>query len=339
MRTIIISRKLLVYGGSALVAASVFAFAWAFAGVCGAKAQTTNWDMPTPYGDTNFHTQTIVEFARDVEAATDGELRITVHSAGSLFPHAEIKNAVRSGQVPIGEFFLSRLANEDAAYALDSLPFLATSYPDARRLWNAQKPVIDELLAEQGLMVLYSVPWPAQSLYTNGEIRELSDFAGLRFRAYNAVLEEFATLVGAAPVQVEVPDIPQAFATGQVEAMLTSPSTGANTAAWDFVTHYTSIDAWVPKNIVVVNRRAFDRLSPNVQSVLMFAAAEAENRGWAKSAAETDAKLDILEANGMTILPPTEALQRGLRDIGVQMLANWRTRASDSALAILDDYQ
>lgn len=320
---------------------SVFAVAGTLLGasVGVALAQSTTWDMPTPYGDTNFHTQTIVQFAKDVEDASGGELKITVHSAGSLFPHAEIKNAVRSGQVPIGEFFLSRLANENPAYALDSLPFLATSYIDARQLWRAQKPVIDKLLADQGLMVLYSVPWPAQSLYTNGEVREVSDFAGLRFRAYNAVLEEFATLVGAAPVQVEVPDIPQAFATGQVEAMLTSPSTGANTAAWDFVTHYTSINAWVPKNIVVVNQRAFNRLSPNVQSVVMIAAAEAENRGWERSAKETDAKLDILEANGMIILPPTEALQRGLQEVGAEMLQNWRGRASSEALAILDDYQ
>ena len=307
-------------------------------GLNGAAAADT-WDMPTPYGDATFHTQNISQFAADVAAATDGALEITVHSGGSLFPHGEIRNVVRSGQVPIGEFFLSRLVNDDAAFGIDSQPFVATSYEDAQRLWAAQQPVVTELLAEQGLMPLFSVPWPAQGLYTNGEIETVEGLAGLRFRAYNAALEEFATLAGAAPVQVEAPDIPQAFATGQVEAMVTSPSTGANSTAWDFVTHYTPINDWVPKNIVVVNMRAFQRLPDDVQAAVLEAAAAAEARGWEMSAAEADAKTAIMAENGMIIVEPSDALTAGLQEIGAQMLTNWETSASDAALSILTTYQ
>lgn len=302
-------------------------------------AVAESWDMPTPYGDATFHTQNIMQFAEDIEAATDGELTITVHSAGSLFPHAEIKNVVRAGQVPIGEFFLSRLVNEDAAYGLDSQPFLATSYDEAEALWEAQKPVITDLLSEQGLLPLYSVPWPAQGLYTNNAVESVEDLSGLRFRAYNAALEEFATLAGAAPVQVEAPDIPQAFATGQIEAMITSPSTGVNSTAWDFVTHYTPINAWIPKNIVVVNQRAFDRLPESVQTAVMDAAEQAETRGWEMSKAEAEQKTEALAKNGMTISEPSDALKSGLQDIGAEMLENWREKASEAALSILDEVQ
>ncbi|MGR3485615.1 MAG: TRAP transporter substrate-binding protein [Paracoccaceae bacterium] len=298
-----------------------------------------SWDMPTPYGDATFHTANIAQFADDLRAATDGALDITVHSAGSLFPHSEIKNAVRSGQVPIGEFFLSTLSNEDAAFGLDSQPFVATSYEDARRLWDAQEPVIAELLAEQGLMPLFSVPWPAQGLYTNGEIDAADDLEGLRFRAYNAALEEFATIAGAAPVQVEASDIPQAFATGQVEAMITSPSTGANSTAWDFVTHYGQIDAWVPKNIVVVNQRAFQRLPEDVQTAVMEAAEAAETRGWEMSMAEAEEKTAVMAENGMTIYAPSDALVGDLQSIGSQMLENWNASASDAAKSVLSAYQ
>lgn len=307
-------------------------------GLNGAATADT-WDMPTPYGDATFHTQNISQFAADVAEATDGALDITVHSGGSLFPHGEIRNVVRSGQVPIGEFFLSRLVNDDAAFGIDSQPFVATSYDDAERLWAAQRPVVTELLAEQGLMPLFSVPWPAQGLYTNGEIETVEGLAGLRFRAYNAALEEFATLAGAAPVQVEAPDIPQAFATGQVEAMVTSPSTGANSTAWDFVTHYTPINAWVPKNIVVVNERAFKRLPDDVQAAVLEAANAAEVRGWEMSAAEAEAKTAIMADNGMIIVEPSEALNTGLQEIGSQMLTNWEASASESALSILSTYQ
>lgn len=301
-------------------------------------ALAQNWDMPTPYGDSTFHTQNIAQFADDVRAATNGGLDITVHSAGSLFPHSEIKNAVRSRQVPMGEFFLSLLANEDLAYGLDSQPFVATSYDDAAKLWAAQEPVITGLLAEQGLMPLFSVPWPAQGLYTNGEIATVADLNGLRFRAYNAALEEFATLAGAAPVQIEASDIPQAFATGQVAAMITSPSTGVNSTAWDFVTHYSPINAWVPKNIVVVNKRMFDALDAEAQAAVLAAAATAQTRGWEMSAAEADTKTAELAANGIVVYAPSAELVAGLQDIGATMLDNWKANASDSALAILDSY-
>ncbi len=302
------------------------------------SATAQDWDMPTPYGDATFHTQNIVQFTDEVRAATDGALDITVHSAGSLFPHSEIKGAVRNRSVPIGEFFLSTLSNEDLAFGIDSQPFVATSYDEAARLWDAQKPVITELLAEQGLMPLYSVAWPAQGLYTNGEIATVEDLNGLRFRAYNAALEEFATLAGAAPVQIEASDIPQAFATGQVAAMITSPSTGVNSTAWDFVTHYTPINAWVPKNIVVVNKRMFDGLDADTQAAVLAAAETAQTRGWEMSAAEAESMTAALAENGITVYEPSPELIAGLQEIGATMLENWKASASDSALAILESY-
>ena len=306
--------------------------------VCATTATAQSWDMPTPYSDSTFHTQNIAQFADDVRAATDGSLDITLHSAGSLFPHAEIKGAIRNRSVPLGEFFLSRLSNEDLAFGLDSQPFVATSYEEAERLWAAQKPVITELLAEQGLMPLFSVPWPAQGLYTNGEIATVDDLNGLRFRAYNAALEEFSALAGAAPVQIEASNIPQAFATGQVEAMITSPSTGVNSTAWDFVTHYAPINAWVPKNIVVINQRMFDGLDADTQAAVLVAAEAAETRGWEMSAAEAESMTVALADNGITVYEPSAELIEGLQGIGDTMLGTWDEAASDSARAILEAY-
>jgi TRAP-type C4-dicarboxylate transport system substrate-binding protein len=313
-----------------IICAAAIAFA--------STATAENWDMPTPYGDATFHTQNIIQFADDIRTATKGDLDITIHSAGSLFPHSEIKAAVRNRSVPLGEFFLSRLSNEDLAYGIDSQPFVATSYDDAAKLWAAQQPVITALLAEQGLMPLFSVPWPAQGLYTNGEIATVKDLNGLRFRAYNAALEEFATLAGAAPVQIEASDIPQAFATGQVAAMITSPSTGVNSTAWDFVSHYTPINAWVPKNIVVVNKRMFDGLDADTQTAVLAAAETAQTRGWDMSAAEAETMTAALAENGITVYAPSAELISGLQSIGDTMLSNWKANASESALAILDAY-
>lgn len=297
------------------------------------------WDMPTPYPDKTFHTVNIAQFAADVAEATDGALTITVHSAGSLFPHAEIKNAVRRRLVPIGEFYLSRLSNEDPVFATDSQPFLATTYDEAERLWAAQRPAVEALLANQGLKLLYAVPWPPQGLYTKTEVNAVSDLEGLKFRAYNATLERFAQLVGAAPTQVEVPDIPQAFATGRVEAMMTSPSTGANSQAWDYVNHFYHVQGWIPKNVVVVNLRSFGSLAPEVQAAVIEAAAAAEARGLEMSKAETEEKLAILEENGMTVhREPSVELMQGLKAVGAEMLEEWKVAAGELGAEVLAAY-
>ncbi len=303
------------------------------------SAMATTWDMPTPYPDKTFHTQNIAAFAADVKKATSGKLEIKIHSAGSLFKHPEIKNAVRSGQVPIGEFFLSRLSNENAVFGADSQPFLATNYDDAKKLWDAQRPVITALLEKQGLMPLFSVPWPPQGLYTKKEIKSVADLKGIKFRAYNATLETFANKVGAAPTQVEVPDIPQAFATGRVEAMITSPSTGANSKAWDFVTYYTDIQAWLPKNIVVVNQKAFRKLDKKTQDALLKAARVAEKRGWEMSKKETATKTKILKDNGIIVVTPSPELMAGLKKIGSSMLVEWKKAAGAEGVKLLDAYQ
>jgi TRAP-type C4-dicarboxylate transport system substrate-binding protein len=302
-------------------------------------SSAATWDMPTPYPDKTFHTANIIQFAEDVDKATAGNLKIKIHSAGSLFKHPEIKNAVRGGQVPIGEFFLSRLSNEHAAFGADSQPFLATNYDDAKKLWNAQKAVVIQLLDKEGLMPLFSVPWPPQGLYTKKEIKDVADLKGIKFRAYNATLEKFANKVGAAPTQVEVPDIPQAFATGRVEAMITSPSTGANSKAWDFVTYYTDIQAWLPKNIVVVNKKAFRKLDKATQTAVLTAAATAEARGWEMSMKETAAKTAILKDNGIIIVTPSAELMDSLRAIGGDMLSGWKNDAGAEGVALLKAYR
>ncbi len=304
-----------------------------------AGAMAAAWDLPTPYPDKTFHTENIAIFADEVAKATDGALTIKIHSAGSLYKHPEIKNAVRGGQVPIGEFFLSLLSNENQVFGADSQPFLATNYADAKKLWDAQLPIVTRLLDKEGLMPLFSVPWPPQGLYTKKEIKTVDDLKGIKFRAYNATLELFANKIGAAPTQIEVPDIPQAFATGRVEAMITSPSTGANSKAWDFVTHYTDIQAWLPKNIVVVNKKAFRKLDEKTQTAVLAAAKAAEGRGWEMSMKETAEKTAILKDNGIIVVTPSEELMSGLKKIGASMLEDWKKQAGPEGAALLKAYQ
>jgi TRAP-type C4-dicarboxylate transport system substrate-binding protein len=302
------------------------------------QALAQAWDMPTPYPDSTFHTQNVRQFADDVAKATDGKLTINVHSNGSLFKHPEIKNAVRGGQVPIGEFLLSNIANENPVYGVDSVPFLATDYDAAYKLWDASREQVAALLDREGLMPLYAVAWPPQGLYSNKELKSVDDLRGMRFRAYNPATSRIAELTGAVPTQIEVPDLPQAFTTGRVDAMMTSASTGAGAKAWDFVKHYYDVQAWLPKNVIVVNKRAFQRLDEPTQKAVLEAAKKAEARGREMSEAEMKEKNAMLKDNGMTVQPPGDELRAGLAKIGEQMSADWVKQAGKDGEAILEAY-
>ncbi|QFU01569.1 Bacterial extracellular solute-binding protein, family 7 [Halomonas sp. THAF5a] len=305
----------------------------------GTAQAATEWNMPTPYGDTTFHTVNIREFADDVREATDGELDITVHSNGSLIGHAEIKNSVRRGIVPIGELIMSRLANENPIFEVDSVPYLASSYEDAEALWEASREVIAEELAEQRLRLLFAVPWPPQGIYTQQALEAPDDLENLSMRAYNTASERFAQLVGAVPTQVEVPDIPTAFSTGRVGAMITSPATGADTKAWDYLSHFNHAQLWLPKNMVIVSEKAFSRLDEASQQAVLEAAEAAETRGWEMSRQETADALAVLEENGIAVSEPAPELATLLEEVGATMTEEWAGRAGDQGAAILEAYE
>lgn len=302
------------------------------------SAQTT-WDMPVPYPAGNFHTKNIVQFGADVEKATSGSLKIQVHPAGSLFKHPEIKRAVRQGTAPIGEILESLASNENPVYGIDSLPFLATGYDASRKLYAAQKPFLEKQLASEGLMLLYSVPWPPQGVYAKREIKSVEDFKGLKFRTYNAMIGRIAALLGAIPTQIEVPDLPTAFATGRVDAMITSASTGVDTKAEDYLTHYIDTQAWLPRNIVFVNKAAFDKLPDAQKKAVLDAAKVAEERGWQASIEEMKVKTDALRAAKIIVLPPSDALKAGLTKVGETIAAEWVAAAGADGKAMLDAYR
>ncbi len=309
------------------------------AGLTGAAAAQTKWDMPTPYPEGNFHTRNIAQFAADVDKATGGSLKIQVHAAGSLIKHPEIKRAVRQGTAPIGEALISLAANEAPVYGVDSVPFLATGYDGAKKLYAAQKPYLEKQLASEGLVLLYSVPWPPQGIYAKKELKSIDDLKGLKFRTYNKFTAQIAQLGGAIPTQVEVPDIPTAFSTGRVEAMITSPSTGVDSKAWDFLTHYHDTQAWLPRNMVFVNKAAYDKLSDAEKKALTAAAKAAEDRGWAASAEETKVKTQVLKDNKVTVVTPSAALKKGFSEIGAKIAAEWEASAGEDGKTLLANYR
>ena len=302
-----------------------------------AQAQT-QWDLPAAYPATNFHSVNLAEFAADVDKATAGKLKITVHPGASLFKAPEIKRAVQGGQAQIGEVLISNFSNEWLLFGADALPFLADSYPEAVKLWRVQKPLLEKKLAEQGLLALYAVPWPPQGIYVKKPINAAADLKGVKWRAYNPQTARIAELVGAQPVTVQAAELSQALATGVVESYMSSGSTGLDTKTFEHLKYWYDTQAWLPKNVVLVNRAAFDALDKPTQSALLKAGADAEARGLAASQRANTEALDKLRAQGMQILPPPPQLKADMKKIGETMLKEWLEKAGPEGKQLVDAF-
>ena len=303
-----------------------------------ATAQT-QWDLPTAYPASNFHTENLQQFSDDVAKATAGKLRIQLHPNASLFKAPEIKRAVQGGQAQAGEILLVNFENENPLYGLDGVPFLATSYGDARKLYTAEKKLLQDTLAQQGMLLLFTVPWPPQGIFTNRTLNGTADMKGMKWRAYSPATSKIAELVGAQPVTVQAAEVSQALATGVIDSYMSSGATGYDSKTYETLKKFYDTQAWLPKNAIIVNRKAFDALDKTTQAALLKAAADAEARGWKVSEEKNGWYLDQLRAKGMTIVVPSPELTADLRKVGNYMLAEWQKKAGPDGRAVIDQYR
>ncbi len=296
------------------------------------------WDLPSAYPPSNFHTENLTQFAADVDKATGGKFKITVHSNASLFKAPEIKRAVQGGQAQMGEILLVNYQNEWPVFGVDGLPFLADSYDEAVKLYKVQKPLLEKKLAEQGMLLLYSVAWPPQGIFAKKPITALADLKGVKWRAYSPSTGRIAELVGAQPVTIQQAELSQAMATGVIESYMSSGSTGYDTKTYEHLKFYTDTQAWLPKNAVLVNKAAFDALDAANKAALLKAGADAEARGWATSRAKNTEYLDLLKKNGMTIVAPTPQLKAELKKVGDTMLKEWMEKSGAEGKGLVDAF-
>ena len=322
---------------------TVLAAALALAATLPAIAQTagaqTKWDLPTAYPATNFHTENIMQFAADVEQASGGKLKIQVHPNAALFKAPEIKRAVQGGQAQAGEILLVNYENEDPIYGLDGIPFLATSYGESLKLYKASRKALDDKLAKQGMKVLYTVPWPPQGIYTKKTLASVADMKGLKWRAYSPATSKIAELVGAQPVTVQAAEVSQALATGVIDSYMSSGATGFDSKTYEHLKYFYNTQAWLPKNAVIINLKAFDALDKPTQAAVLKAAADAEARGWKLSEEKNGWYVDQLKGKGMSIEKPSDQLTADLRRVGNYMLAEWQRKSGPDGKKIIEAYR
>jgi len=182
------------------------------------------------------------------------------------------------------------------------------------------------------------VAWPPQGIYTKKPLNSAADLKGVKWRAYSPSTSRIAELVGAQPVTVQAAELSQALATGVVESTMTSGATGVDSKLYEHLKYYYDMQAWLPKNAVLVNKKAFDALDKPTQDAVMKAAADAEVRGLAASKRVNTESIEKLKANGVQVLAPSPQLKADMKKVGDTMLKEWLEKAGPEGKTLIDAF-
>lgn len=299
----------------------------------------TRWTMASGYPESSFFTQNIRQFIEAVETRSNGELKIDLRSNDSLIKLDNIKRAVQSGQIQIGEIRLGVYGNEQEMFNLDNIPGVATTYEQAWALMEAQKPYFDKWFGDKGMRVVTYVSWPGQGFFTKESLGELGDLKGVKLRIYSQQTRIFGEELGAEAIILPFAEVPQAFATGMIEGLWTSAQTGTDAQVWDFLKVFSYTGTMHNKNAVIVNERAFRQLPDEIKQIVLEEGEKASARGFEMSRAASDERVGILREHGMEIAETPADIMSKIDEIGVEMVADWLTRASDDEKAVYEAYR
>lgn len=311
-----------------------FVGALLFSGVAGA----TDLKMASGYPDSNYLTQTVRDFIADARQRSGGALNIELHNNQTLVKLPDMMRAVQTNQVALADIRLGNYGNQDPVYILDAIPFLAGDYDSAQKLWAASKPYLTDSFAERGMTALFAMWNPPQAFYTVKPISGAGDLEGLKLRVYSTETRRMGDLLKAQPLIVQFGEIPQAFSTGLINAMFTSPQTGIDTQAWDFVKNLTMVGALFTKQLVVINTDVFQKLSPAEREALLEAGKAAEKAGFERMKTLTDEQLALMKEKGVTVAQASPAFISELQKVGVQMQSDWAAKASPEQGTVLQAY-
>lgn len=295
--------------------------------------------MASGYPDNNYLTVNLRDFLADVDKRTKGATKVTLHNNQSLVKLPDILRAVQTNQVAFGEVYAANLGNQDPVFTLDAIPFLAPDEAAAWRLWSASRPYVEQWFAKRGVRVLFAEFFPPQGFFTKKPVSTTADLAGLKLRIYSNETKRMGELLKAQPLVVQFGEVPQAFATGLIDAMFTSPQTGIDTQAWDFTKNFVNVGAMRAKLFVVVNDAEFKKLSPERQRAVLDAAAAAEKRGMDRSTSVSQSQTAELKQHGIAVSEASPKLLGDLQGIGQTMVDEWAQRATPEQRAVLERYR
>ncbi len=305
-----------------------------------AFAQSVSWDMANEYNATSIHAEGDVVFAETLAELTGGEIAVTHHFGGSIgFKSQDQFDAVADGALPIADTYVGPLGGIDPMFLLPSLPFLAKTPAEARRLFEIAKDDYDAVFEGANQKLLYASPWPPSGIWASRPVDSVEALANLKIRTYDANGTITLAAAGAAPIQLSWADVVPQLSAGGIEAVLTSAEGGVNAKFWEHVSHFTEVNYAMPLNMVHINNDTWSDLSDAQREAVLAAAEAAENYVWRAVEGRVAENYAEMQENGMTIVTGVEASYLdALNAAGEEARADWLEKTGDRGAAILEAF-
>jgi TRAP-type C4-dicarboxylate transport system substrate-binding protein len=298
------------------------------------------WDLASAWPSGNFHVQNAMRFAEAVAKATNGDVRITVHPGGALgLKGPEMLVAVRDGQVAMADIQMNQQVGENPLWGIESLPYLATGYEELRKLQKYTRPEFEKLAGQYNQKILYIVPWPPQGVFSKVAFDAVpTQLKGVKIRTIDKNASDFFNKIGAVPLQMPWGDVVPALATGALDAVATSSTSGVDGKFWEFLAYCNRLNWQMNSQMVTVNLAAWKKAKPASQRTIEALAKKMEGEFWTVSQGEDEKNIATLKGHGMKIAMPSAQLKTTLNKIGAAMWDDY-ARASPGAKPVLEAYR
>jgi TRAP-type transport system periplasmic protein len=230
------------------------------------SAASEEWNFYMHQSAPNFATSRGAKlFTEEIEKATDGELKVHLHLAGTLQINASnITQAVGENVVQMGDDLFNS-GNIPVAGIL-RLPMLIQSYEDFAKADAVLKPYLEKEFGEKGSTVLASYTYPMQFIWGRKKIESLEDIKGLKLRVAQPEQGEFVRRFGGTSITMSAPEVPSALDRGVVDGIFTA---GVGAVLWkDLLKYGYVLIVNINNSYFIANTEAYNKLSPTLQAKL-----------------------------------------------------------------------
>ena len=303
-----------------------------------ALAGNIKMDLNAKYGANNFHTKGAVEFAKLVKDYSKGSVNITVHPGSALIKGNPLK-AVKDGTVAMTDMFIPFTSGGGKVFGISALPFIANSYEDAFKLYQLAKPAYEKTAKKWNQKLLYSVTWPASGFYSKKDVKEISDFKGVKTRTYDKNSAAFINKAGGSAVALPWGEVYSSLRTGLVDSVVTSSASGKDGKFWEVLTNYTKINYAYPLQAVTINLDYWNSLDKAQKNALTKAAMQIEKAQWEAVKVEDKVALETLAKNGIIIKEASPKLKAQLDKIANELLSDYLDGANSQIKSIFKEYR
>jgi TRAP-type transport system periplasmic protein len=235
-------------------------------------AAAEEWNFYMHQSAPNFATSRGAKlFTEEIEKATNGELKVRLHLAGTLQINASnITQAVGENVVQIGDDLFN--SGNIPVAGIPRLPMLIQSYEDFAKADAVLKPYIEKAFGQKGATVLASYTYPLQFVWGRKKIESLDDIKGLKLRVAQPEQGEFVRRFGGTSITMSAPEVPSALDRGVVDGIFTA---GVGAVLWkDLLKYGYVLIVNVNNSYFIANTEAFNKLSPALQAKLHKVAAD-----------------------------------------------------------------